>query len=122
MTSIDDRIKAALDAESSEIMADLNQDDGPFRMMANSFRGNLGRWVILVYVFSLAFLGMAVWTGIEFFQALTAYDRIFWGVWLIIFMNGVGLLKMWVWMDFNRQATTTEIKRLEVVVASLLDK
>lgn len=122
MTRIDDRIKAALDAESSEMMADLKQDEGLFRIMANSFKGSLGRWMILVYFFVLGFFGLAVWTGIEFFQAITAYERIFWGVGLILFANAVGMLKMWVWMDINRQSTSIEIKRLEVVIASLLDK
>ncbi len=122
MTDIDDRIMEALAAEDAEMLESLEGSEGVFAMMMNGFKGSMRGWMIYFYILSVAIFGGCVWAGINFWEAVDANARIFWGVWFLLGMTMVGMLKMWVWMDMHRQTTSREIKRLEIMVATLLDK
>ncbi len=67
----------------------------------------------------LAFLGVAVWAGIRFFEASETRGMILWAVVFLFSAQSIGLLKLWYWMLLNRNSVTREVKRLELQVARL---
>jgi len=73
--------------------------NGLFTLMTKSWNGPMGFWVKYAYVMTIVIFGVGVWVGIEFYHAQTVDDRVFWGVWLLVDIIAVGLLKIWLWMD-----------------------
>ena len=60
-----------------------------------------------------------IWCGYQFFMAESVDQRVFWGVWFVITINAQGMLKLWSWMEMNRNSVIREIKRLEIAVSKL---
>lgn len=67
-----------------------------------------------------AFVGVAVWAGIRFFDASETRAMILWAVVFLFSAQSIGMLKLWYWMLLNRNAVTREVKRLEFQVARLV--
>jgi len=125
--NIDDKIKHSLESEAKSLDKILAHEPGIFKMLINAFKGSLGRWMILVAIVTfLATLAM-LWAGYQFFfvevssQALTLH-KIQWGVILLLSTLVQITLKMWTFMEMNRQSAIREIKRLELVIEKLTDK
>ena len=119
MSELDDKIRAALRKEDAELFAEHGGEQGMFEMVADTFRGR-SRWMtVLVYASLLAFLGLAIFTAVSFFQAESTRDQIAWAVGFVYSMIVISGLKVWYWMQMNRNALTREIKRLELQVARL---
>lgn len=67
-----------------------------------------------------AFVGIAVWAGIRFFDASETRGMIMWAVVFLFSAQSIGMLKLWYWMLLNRNSVTREVKRLEIQVARLV--
>lgn len=119
MSDIDDLIKQELQKETAEIDDLLTREDGLPDMLAGAFKGSMRRWMWLMSIVTLAFTGLLFWCGYNFYVAVTADDRIFWGVWFIFMAIVQSSLKKWSWMEMNRASTMREIKRLELAIVSL---
>tara|TARA_R110002096_G_scaffold33980_10_gene97477 strand:+ start:301 stop:678 length:378 start_codon:yes stop_codon:yes gene_type:complete len=119
MNDIDDLIKQELEKETSEIDDLLAREGGLPDMVAGAFKGSMRRWMWLMSVVTLAFTGLLLWSGYNFYVASAIDDRIFWGVWFIIMLIVQSSLKKWSWMEMNRASTMREIKRLELAIVSL---
>ncbi|UTW54488.1 DUF6768 family protein [Kordiimonas sp. SCSIO 12610] len=122
MTSIDERIKAELEAEAKEIDAMVASDDGLPGMLANSFKGGMRRWVWLINVVTFAITMVMFWTIYEFWFAPTLDDRVFWGMWVLLTALMQSMAKMWMFNEMNRQSLLREIKRLELALERLSAK
>lgn len=119
---IDERIKEALDGESAEIDAILQQRDGMKDMVLGAFSAGLGRWVILLNVVTLIVTGLMFWTGFRFFTATLTDDRLYWGVCVLLAAMVQIACKQWVMQEMNRGSLLREIKRLEGAVLRLTAK
>lgn len=120
MTSIDDRIKTALEQDTKEIDALLAKEGGLPDMISASFKGGLRRWMFLVWPLTLIVTGFMVWSIYNFFTAGESY--IYWGFCSVGLMMMQIALKQWSWMEMNRASMAREIKRLELVIAGLSAK
>ncbi len=120
---IDDIVRDALGAEDRKLFDKYSGDMSVFEMIGESFRGR-NRWLtVYAFVWTFAFLGLAIWCGVRFFQldatTATTKEMIGWAVGFSFSMMTVGLLKIWFWLDMQRHATTREIKRLELAITQL---
>lgn len=86
------------------------------------YKGKLKPWALLAVVFTLNFTGLAIWLGYRFFTAQTSEQLIQYGVGLIICVIFVQALKLWHWMQMDKNALIREIKRLEYQIAVLAEK
>ncbi len=114
---IDKKIKEELESEAKQLDQILVQQDGIFTMLANAYKGALGGWVILVSIIALVVTGFIVWAGYEFFFVeSTITHKLHWAVVLIIALVAQVSLKMWTFMEMNRQSTMRELKRIEIAI------
>lgn len=119
MTDIDDKIKQSLQAEDSELFAQFEGDQNLFEMVADNFQGKL-KWINYLTIFFLPVVFAAgVYTAIEFFEAQSLREMIAWSVGFMICVFGVMMMKLWFWMEMNKNSIRREIKRLELQIASL---
>ena len=119
MNELDKRIRAALSREDAEALDDLGGEPSMFTMVLETFRGR-HRWFVWLTVFwSLVFLALSIFSAVQFFKTEDARDMLLWGLGFIVCLSVVSMLKIWFWMEMNKNAIMREIKRLELQVARL---
>lgn len=122
MNSNDQRIAAALDADDHAFLASLDSDRGMFQQIGDSWKGPLGSWAKLGFVFAIAIgLGLAYCI----YRAVTAEgtDAILgWGLSSLALLIMQGFLKQWMFERVNMLTVLREVKRLQVQIAMLNEK
>ena len=117
---IDEKIKSELESEAKQLDSILAHEPGLFKMLTNAYKGALGGWVIWVGVVTTIISILMFWCGYEFFfVAGDVMNKIHWGVALLLTTMIQISLKMWTFMEMNRQSTLREIKRIELEVTKL---
>jgi len=121
--NIDEKIQKELQQEAKSVDEILVHDQGLFTMLASAFKGSLGRWLILVTIITSLITLLMFWSGYHFFfvESLAA-EKLHWGVLLLLSAMVQIALKMWTFMEMNRQSLIRESKRLELSVEILSQK
>ncbi|HMB38385.1 MAG TPA: DUF6768 family protein [Wenzhouxiangellaceae bacterium] len=117
--NIDERIRNELEAQGGAVDELTVEEKGLFPMLFRIFTGGLARWAAFAMALTLAFVGLTVWCGYEFFTAASVDDRVFWGVLAVVAFHAVSMFKMWFFMEMNRHSVTREVKRVEIALARL---
>ena len=121
--NLDERIKQELSDEAAQIDHLLENDTGIFSMLVNAYKGSLGRWLVMVFIVGFLITVLMVYSGYQFF--IIAGDigfKLHWGITLLLATLIQIALKMWSFMEMNRQSSLREIKRLELMVEKLINK
>jgi Family of unknown function (DUF6768) len=119
MTDLDDKIKAELERETSEIDKLLAKEGGLPDMVSAAWHGSLRRWIWVTSVVLLPISALMVWCGYEFFTAQNSEDQLYWGICTLLSAMSQIAIKQWQWMEMNRASMMREIKRLELAIATL---
>ncbi len=67
----------------------------------------------------LVFLVLGILAAVKFFGAESTRDIVMWAAACILCMSAVSMLKVWYFLEINKNAVTREIKRLELQIARL---
>ena len=119
MSDLDDKIREALRKEDAELLEDFDEEPSVFEMLMETFRGR-HRWLVfLTFFWTLVFMTLGVLSVIKFFGAVELRDMLMWAAASAFFLSGVSMMKVWYWMELNKNALTREIKRLELQIARL---
>ncbi len=117
-TNIDELIKQALTEEESEMLERLGEQSVLEQMMS-TFQGKM-KWIaIYSIIIMLVLFGLSVYCLFEFLNANNTRDMVMWGAGMGMGMMAVGMLKVWHWMQMDKNAILREIKRLELHLATL---
>ena len=119
MNELDKKIRDALREEDAEIFDDIGGEPSMLEMVFETFRGK-HRWLVLLTMFwTLVFFVLGVLSAVQFFTREDAREMLLWAIGFIFCMSAVSMLKVWFWMELNKNAITREIKRLELQIARL---
>ncbi len=119
MPDMDQTIRDALPGQDRALFDETGGEQSFLEMAAGSFAGR-NRWLtVLIMVAGVMFFGLTLYTSIRFFEAESTRAMIAWSVGCIICLFAVSFLKMWWWMELNKNTLMREIKRLELLVARL---
>ena len=119
MNDIDLKIREALSAEDAEFSKELEGELSMFQMLSDTFRGR-HRWlVIMVFVVTTAYMGLAIFSAFRFFAVEGVRDMLLWGGLFGFSLLAVTACKIWYWMELNKNAITREVKRVELQIAQL---
>src|SRR5688572_15367426 len=100
MNSFDDEIRGAMQTDDDASLRSAG-DEGLFRQMTATFQSRMRRWVLLTWLATLLWTGVAVWAAVAFFRAQGARDWIMYaGIFLFAGM-AIGMLKLWYLMEMN---------------------
>ncbi len=117
-TNIDELIKQALTEEESEMLERLGEQSVLEQMMS-TFQGKM-KWIaIYSIIIILVLFGLSVYCLFEFLNANNTRDMVMWGAGMGMGMMAVGMLKIWHWMQMDKNAILREIKRLQLQLATL---
>lgn len=122
MSNLDDKIKQALSEQDSELLEEFSSEQSIFEIIGDTFRGRQRWLVVLMYIYSVVFFGLAIFTAVKFFQVESTRELIAWAVGFLFCTMAVTMLKMWYFMEMNKNAITREVKRLELQIARLASR
>ena len=118
MKEIDYKIRAAL-AEEEASMFDDYDELNILEQVSDSFKRK-SVWLILMTMFAtLAFVVLSVVCAIKFFQVESVREMIAWSIGFVFCNLAVGAMKVWYWMELQKNAVTREIKRVELQLSSI---
>tara|TARA_R110002124_G_scaffold83048_1_gene217686 strand:+ start:1527 stop:1904 length:378 start_codon:yes stop_codon:yes gene_type:complete len=118
---IDKLIKETLTQEEAKFYDELEQQT-IFEMIGGLFQGK-NKWIMYMMNFmTLIFFGLFVYCTVQFFNTTETNELIKWGVGGLVFLFGVSMLKIFAWMQMDKNALLRELKRLELLITSASSK
>ena len=118
MNSIDESIKKALEREDREWFDSL-AEQSPLGQVIDSFRTRNRFLIAFSIVITFAMMGVFVWCAVEMFRAAEVREQILWAMGVFFTIQGITAIKLWYFMELNKNSTIREIKRMELQVARL---
>lgn len=119
MSDLDKAIREGYSAEDADLMQRLAADPSMTRQVLNAFQGPFGALNVLSVLVSLALFAGGAYSVWRFVGAAEVRDMLIWGGGAAFAFSGLSLIKLWFWMELQRNATVREIKRLELQVSRL---
>jgi hypothetical protein len=121
MEDIDKLIKDTLTQEEAKFYEDL-EEQSVLGMIFGLFKGK-NKWIlILMNIMTLVFFGLFIYCLVQFFNSEAIKDLLKWGLGSIMFLLGVSMLKVFSWMQMDKNALLRELKRLELQISSIAVK
>ena len=118
---IDKLIKETLTQEEAKFYDSLDEQN-ILQMILGLFKGK-NKWIMfLMNVMTLVFFGLFIYCIVQFFETDVQKDYIKWGIGSLVFLFGVSMLKVFAWMQMDKNAILREMKRLELQISSLSGK
>ena len=121
MEDIDKIIKETLTQEEAKFYDDL-EEQNVLQMFGGLFSGKNKWLIILMNIVQILFFVLFIRCAIMFFEATETNDLIRWGTYGFATLLAQGMLKMFSWMQMDKNALLREIKRLELQISSLASK
>lgn len=121
MEEIDQLIKDTLSKEEAAFYDSL-EEQNLFDMVFGLFKGKNAWFLIITNIMTILFLGLFVYCCIQFFNVESAEELIKWGFGTLVSLLSVCMLKIYAWMQMDKNAILREMKRLELQVMSLSGK
>ncbi|MEM5564920.1 DUF6768 family protein [Psychroserpens sp. AS72] len=121
MEDIDQLIKDTLTQEEAKFYDKL-EEQNVLGMIGGLFTGK-NKWiVILMNIMTLIFFGLFIYCVVNFFDTTETHELLKWGIGSLVFLIGVSMLKIFAWMQMDKNAILREMKRLELQVSSMASK
>ena len=121
MKEIDELIKESLTKEEAEFYDELDEQN--LLEMVGGLFNSKNRWLIIlmniVQVISFIFF---VYCLVQFFGTEETNELIKWGAGGFVFLLMSSYLKLFSWMQMDKNALLREMKRLELQVSSIAGK
>jgi RsiW-degrading membrane proteinase PrsW (M82 family) len=120
MDTFETKLKETL---QNNINKNVSEIPIPMRdVLISSFRGEMKKFSLIVWILMLVFGGLTVACGTGFFYSDDPKTQLLFIVMANLFILLIGFVKLWYWMLANRNATNREIKRLEMRIVELTEK
>ena len=118
---VDKIIKEALTEEEAKFYDSLDEQN-VLQMLGGVFQGK-NKWIMLLFnVMTFVFLGVMIYCIVQFFNTEVTKELIKWSVAGMICIIAVSMLKLYIWMQMDKNSIIRELKRLELQVSTLSAK
>lgn len=119
MDEFDRKIAEALERDAAEQFGKLSADQSLIEMMVGGFRGRHAWMNIMMACIMVVLMVVCIFCTIEFFRATALRAMMSWGFGSAVSFYTMSFLKLWFWLEMQRNATVREVKRVQVQIASL---
>ena len=117
---IDQLIKEALGEEEATYYEKLEEEQTLFQEMASIYKGRRAWITIWVSFVMVVLLIGGIYCLIEFFRTDEVKQLMIWGGGFFFAMMTISALKVYAWLQMDRNAIIREMKRLEFQVNALV--
>jgi hypothetical protein len=121
MEEIDQLIKDTLSKEEAAFYDSLEEQNN-FDMILGLFKGKNAWFLIITNILTIIFLGFFIFCCIQFFNVESTKELMMWGFGSLMFLMSMCMLKIYAWLQMDKNAILREMKRLELQVMSLSSK
>ena len=118
MEEIDQLIKETLSKEEAAFYDSL-EEQNLFEMLFGQFNGKNAWFLMIINIMIIAFIGLFFYSLFQFFKVETIEELVRWGTGALLFLLSVGILKIYAWMQMDKNAILRELKRMELQILSL---
>jgi len=121
MEDIDKLIKETLTQEEAKFYDDL-EEKSVFGTLAEVFTGKNSWLVITMNIVNLIVFGLFIYCLVQVFNTETTNELIKWIAAGFLCLNMTGMIKLYMWMQVDKNTILREIKRIELLVSSVSNK
>ncbi len=121
LNELDDLIKETLSAEEAKFYEEL-EEKNLFGKITDVYKSKMGWLAITMNIVHLLFFVCFVYAVIAFFDAETTKDMIIWSSAGFLSMIFMAMLKLYVWMQMDKNDILREMKRIELQISVLAHK
>lgn len=121
MEEIDELIKETLSAEEAAFY-DALDEQSIFGMLFGLFKGRKAWINIVINIAALVFFCLFIYFSTRFFSADSTSELVKWGFVCMALLISISMLKLYAFMQMDKNALLREMKRLELQVMSLSGK
>ncbi|WP_411031027.1 DUF6768 family protein [Spongiimicrobium sp. 3-5] len=118
---IDELIKEALTKEEAKFYDELGEQN-LFGKINEVYRGKMGWLAIIMNIVHLVIFVLFVYCIVAFFNTDVTNELIKWSAAGFLCMIVMGMLKLYVWMQMDKNDLLRELKRLELQISALTNK
>ena len=121
MTKLDDKLRTAL---RSQLGDDTFDDDREASLLDDVFATFRGRGMLLNIGSTLVgtvFVGLSVWLALKLLRATDAREAVVLATGLMFCCMVVVSLKVWFWLEMQRNSIIRELKRVELLIARSME-
>lgn len=121
---IDELIKESLSTEEAQFYDEL-EEQNLFGKLGGIHRGKLGWLVVIMNIVHVVIFGLFIYCLVQFFQSFdedATNALIYWASAGFLCMIAMGMIKLFVWMQMDKNDILRELKRLELQVATLASR
>lgn len=118
---IDELIKEALSEEEAAFYDSLGERD-LFGKLESVYRGKLGWLAVLISVIQVVMFVLFIYCLIQFFNVESTNELIKWGAGGFLSLLSVTMLKLFIWMQMDKNDILLALKKLELQLASYIER
>jgi len=118
---IDELIKETLSQEEAKFYDEL-EEQNLFGKIGQAQKSKMGWLVNLMSVLSIAIFVVFVYCAVQFFDTQETNELIKWASAGFLCMIFMGMMKLYIWMQMDKNDLIREIKRLELQISGLAHK
>lgn len=118
---IDDLIKEALSKEEAKFYDELGEQN-LMKKLSGVHKGKTGWLATLITVMHMLIFVVFVYCTVQFFNTEVTNELIKWASAGLLCMVFMGMMKLYLWMQMDKNDILRELKRLELQVSALSHK
>ncbi|MBD1262994.1 hypothetical protein HZY62_20550 [Maribacter polysiphoniae] len=119
--NIDELIKETLNKEEAKFYDEL-EEQNLIGKLGEVYKGKMGWLAIIMNVVHLVIFGLLIYCIIRFFGTNETNELIKWASAGFLCMIVMSMLKLYIWMQMDKNDILREMKKLELQVATLFSK
>ena len=118
---IDELIKEALTKEEAAFYDEL-EEQNLLEKVGGVFRGKYGWIAIIMNIVNLIIFGFTIYCAIQLFNTDVTNELIKWSLGIVFGALFMSMIKLYVWMQMDKNDILRELKRIELQIATLATK
>ena len=118
---IDELIKEALTQEEAKFYDELGEQN-ILEKLGGVFKGKMAWLSIIMNVANLVIFGLCIYCIIQFFNTESTNMLIKWGMGIVTCLIFMSMIKVYIWMQMDKNDVLRELKRLELQISALAHK
>jgi hypothetical protein len=119
MTHIDDAIRRALSPADLAAYEALAREPSPIAEAFGMFQNQRRGYVFMVALAGAALVALGAYAAWRLMKAAETREMFGWSLLATFAMLALLLIKLWFWLEMQRNSVVREVKRLELQVAAL---
>lgn len=121
MEKIDKLIKETLNTEEAKFYDEL-EEQNIFGKLGQAYKGKMGWLVRIMTVMTFLIFLVFIYCVVQFFDAQGTNEQITWLACGFLSMFMISMLKLYIWMQMDKNDILRELKRLELQISGIAHK